>query len=110
MVYKTAGTILPVTIHKLQKEGLKIAEELLINTKDDPKFQASRGWADNFMERFSISLRRQTHIGQKLSSGSIQLAKLFVESFNKLIETNKYPLEAICNTDQTPIYTTPAFK
>ena len=101
---------LAVSVPGLKKQALKVAETLLINQKDDTKFYASRGWLTNWMNRFNVSIRRTTHVGQKMSPISLSQAKKFVAEFESLISKHKYELDAIANVDETPIYWCPNFK
>lgn len=71
---------------------------------DKKIFLASRGWLDCFMNRYNLSIRQKTKIGQKLP---IDLSSQ-LESFYKFIEThhqkNQYHLSQIANMDETPIF------
>ena len=56
------GGIAINTVH-LRLQAKLIAKKMKLNQSE---FKASRGWASNFMSRHNLSVRRQTHISQKL--------------------------------------------
>jgi transposase-like protein len=95
---------LPVSITTLKKKALEIASDLNINTEEETQFLASRGWADNFMRRFAITLRRKTHVGSKITQTSLKDAKKFIQDFQDLVKKWDYDLDAIGNMDETPVF------
>ena len=67
------------------------------------EFKASRGWASNFMSRYNLSVRRRTHISQKLPADIEEKLMNFQQFIIKMRREKDYPLSLIGNADQTPL-------
>jgi len=70
----------------------------------NPNFKASEGWVRKFLSRNKLVLRMQTHISQSLPKDLEDKIKEFRETVKKIREKSDYPLEFICNMDETPLY------
>ena len=66
-------------------------------------FKASVGWCRRFMRRNLLSLRRRTHIAQKLPSDFEDKLISFQRYIIKLRKLYDYELSQIGNADQTPL-------
>ena len=80
--------------------ALKMAKELNIPVTD---FKASVNWCYRFMSRHSLSVRRRTHIAQKLPRDFEDKLVEFQKFIIKLRKDRIYPMCAIGNADQTPL-------
>ena len=67
-------------------------------------FSASRGWLENFLSQNHFSLRRRTTVSQSLPDQLINKASNFVLRVRKLRHIHQYPLSAIGNMDETPLW------
>ena len=67
-------------------------------------FVASRGWLRRFLERWELSLRRRTTMGQRLLADLIDKVVRFVMSTQKQRIKHKYSLSGIGNMDETPLW------
>ena len=66
-------------------------------------FKASVGWCRRFMRRNLLSVRRRTHITQKLPSDFEDKLISFQRYIIKLRKLYDYELSQIGKTDQTPL-------
>ena len=66
--------------------------------------QASEGWVRKFLSRNNLVLRMRTHISQNLPKDLEDKIKEFHEAVRKINEKSDYPLEFICNMDETPLF------
>ena len=87
---------LRVTRQAIMRKALELCQQI--------DFKASRGWLENFMNRFELSLRKKTHQSQRLPKDVAMRTKNFFIFYRKYLET--YPIEEsdIIAADQTPIY------
>ena len=69
-----------------------------------PNFKASDGWVRKFMKRNDLVLRVRTHISQNLPKDLEEKIKYFRAEVEKIRENSDYPLEYICNMDETPVF------
>ena len=69
-----------------------------------PNFKASDGWVRKFMKRNDLVLRVRTHISQNLPKDLEEKIKYFRTEVEKIRENSDYPLEYICNMDETPVF------
>lgn len=69
-----------------------------------PNFKASDGWVRRFMKRNSLVLRARTHISQKLPNDLEGKIQDFRKEVKQIHENSDYPLDCICNMDETPVY------
>ena len=67
------------------------------------EFKASCGWASNFMSKHNFSVRRRTHISQKLPADIEEKLMNFQQFIIKMRWEKDYPLSLIGNADQTPL-------
>ena len=70
----------------------------------NPDFKASEGWLRKFMWRNNLVLRARTHISQCLPKDLEEKIRLFREEVKKIQENSDYPLQYICNMDETPVF------
>ena len=69
-----------------------------------PNFKASDGWVRKFMKRNDLVVHVRTHISQKLPMDLEEKIKCFQAEVEKIRENSDYPLEYICNMDETPVF------
>ena len=67
-------------------------------------FAASRGWLENFCKRNNFSLRRKTTVSQRLPQELIPKVTGFIMHTRHLRYIKQYPLGAIGNMDETPLW------
>jgi len=67
-------------------------------------FKASDGWVRKFMKRNKLVLRVHTHISQSLPKDLENKIKQFHEEISKIHDNSAYPLQYVCNMDETPVY------
>ena len=96
---KRLGGIAINTVH-LRLQAKLIAKKMKLNQSE---FKASRGWASNFMSRHNLSVRRRTHISQKLPADIEEKLMNFQQFIIKMRREKDYPLSLIGNADQTPL-------
>lgn len=88
----------PVSRRAIKVKALREARNRNIPQTD---FKASYGWCRRLMRRSGLSLRRRTTIAQKLPTEKlIQYQKHVI----KLRKLHNYPLSAMGNADETPVY------
>lgn len=98
-----------VTERRLQGYGVSTAEiriTALKIAKKDPKardFKASTDWCYSFLKRHNLSIRRRTHISQKLPEDYEEKLSNFQSFVIKMRKRNRYSLSQIGNADQTPL-------
>lgn len=98
-----------VTERRLQGYGVSTAEiriTALKIAKKDPKardFKASTDWCYSFLKRHNLSIRRRTHISQKLPEDYKEKLSNFQSFVIKMRKRNRYSLSQIGNADQTPL-------
>ena len=69
-----------------------------------PTFKASDGWVRKFMERNNLVLRCKTHVSQTLPKDLEEKISSFRNEVASVFQDGDYPLDYICNMDETPIY------
>ena len=94
----------------LRTAGISINNQLLLNearrianSHGIEGFLGTLSWLDGFKKRHDIVYRRPTRTSQKLSPDSVEMLGKFQKEFLVLVESHGYPLEAICNIDETGI-------
>ena len=88
-----------------EKESNKKAVELYNTTiKGEQDFQGSNGWLENFMSRYSLSLRRKTTQSQRLPVDLVPKIHRFILYFRKLITEKSYLEENIWAFDETAVW------
>ena len=70
----------------------------------NPTFKASDGWVRKFMKRNNLVLRCRTHISQSLPKDLEQKITAFRAEVASIFENADYPLDFICNMDETPVF------
>ena len=88
----------PVSVKSAQVKAFQIAQQM----DTDSDFKCSRGWIRNFFTRYNLVLRKRTHQAS-FNETTQEDIKSFIAEVKKLIESN-YPLKAILNMDETPIF------
>ncbi len=67
-------------------------------------FKASDGWVRRFMKRNNLVLRCRTHISQNLPKDLEDKIKAFHAEVSAIFDNSDFPLQFICNMDETPVY------
>ncbi len=67
-------------------------------------FKASDGWVRKFMKRNNLVLRCRTHISQNLPQDLEDKIKTFHAEVSAIFDNSDFPLQFICNMDETPVY------
>ena len=70
---------LRVTRQAIMRKALELCQQI--------DFKASRGWLENFMNRFELSLRKKTHPSQRLPKDVAMRTKKKFIFFRKYLET-----------------------
>lgn len=72
------------------------------------RFVSVRRWVYKFMERFGLSIRRRTHVGQKLSGHLLAVKQNFGKIISQRFSTNgtlaNVPAKFCLNMDQTAVF------
>lgn len=98
-----------VTDRRLRGYGLSTTElrlkalHLAKQNDANAQFRASVDWAHAFMTRSDLSIRRRTHIAQKLPSDFEDQLTKFQSFIINLRKKHHYSLSQIGNADQTPL-------
>ena len=82
----------------LRLKAREFAREMKISD-----FLASNSWAHRFMRRKELSIRRRTHIAQRLPDELEEKTMAFQRFILKRRREHTYPLSRIGNADQTPL-------
>ena len=90
---------LSISTTELRLKALNIAK----NTENAQQFKASIDWCYGFMKRHDLSIRRRTHISQKLPEDVDDKLTQFQSFVIKQRKRHNYPLSQIGNADQTPL-------
>ena len=88
-----------VSVKSAQVKAFQIAKQMEI----DSDFKCSRGWIKNFFTRYNLVLRKRTHKASFNETTQKDIMS-FIAEVKKLIESHNYPLKAILNMDETPIF------
>lgn len=88
-----------VSTTELRLKALHLAKQNDANAQ----FRASVDWAHAFMKRSDLSIRRRTHIAQKLPSDFEDQLTKFQSFIINLRKKHHYSLSQIGNPDQTPL-------
>ena len=88
---------LRVTQSNIQRKALQLYS-------GDGDFSASRGWVENFNKRNGFCLCRRTTVSRSLPLDLIPKVSSFVLQVRKLRQEHQYPLSAIGNMDETPLW------
>lgn len=91
----------PVSRGAVKVKALREARNRNISQAE---FKASYGWCRRMMRRCGLSLRRRTTIAQKLSSNYTEKLIEFQKHVIKMRKLHNYPLCAMGNADETPVY------
>ena len=88
-----------ITGKSLRQQALMLHKE-----KGNQSFKASSGWFTSFKKRHNITFRRSTHVSQK----PVEIVNDKVDKFLKYVirmrKIRNYPLHAIGNMDETPVW------
>ena len=87
-----------VSTRELRKEAKKIAKRQKITT-----FGGSVNWVYAFLRRHNLSIRRRTHIAQKLPGDYEDKLTEFQQFIIRQRKQHDYDLSQIGNADQTPL-------
>ncbi|KAF0718325.1 Aste57867_1761 [Aphanomyces stellatus] len=87
----------PVTPQMLQIMGLEAATDLGL----DDVFQASRAWMMGFLNRFNLSLRARTRVGQDTQEDGQEVLANFSRRVQAVVE--EHNIDVIYNADQTGV-------
>jgi hypothetical protein len=87
-----------VSTAKLGFKGLHLAKKT-----NNANFRASLAWSYAFLKRHNLSIRRRTHIAQKLPSDYEDQLTKFQSYIIGLRKKTNYDLSQIGNADQTPL-------
>ena len=88
-----------VSTKDIRLKALQIAKEIGILGS----FKASVGWTRRFMKRNYLSVRRRTHMAQKLPKDFEEKVIQFQRFIIGKRRNNNYELSQIGNADQTPL-------
>ena len=77
---------------------------LALITPVKPSFKASDGWVRKFMKRNNLVLRAKTHISQALPKDLEEKISAFRRQVTSIFENGDFPLEFVCNMDETPVF------
>ena len=86
-------------LNLLKLKLFQIAKQMEI----DSDFKCSRGWIRNFFTRYNLVLRKRTHKASFNETTQKDIMS-FIAEVKNLIESHNYPLKAILNMDETPIF------
>ena len=95
--------MLPTCVARVSTVQGRIKAKVFAKESGITDFQASRNWCYRFMERHNISIRRRTHISQKLPEDHADRLVEFQQFIIKKRTLLKPPLSLIGNADQTPL-------
>jgi len=87
-----------ISTSELRLKGLHLAKKT-----NNSNFHASVAWSYAFLKRHHLSIRRRTHIAQKLPSDYEDQLTNFQSFIIGLRKKNNYDLSQIGNADQTPL-------
>ena len=88
---------LHVTRSDIQKKAVQLYQ-------GESDFLASRGCLERFLQRNGFSLRRRTTVSQSLPDVLLHKVSTFILHVRKLRRQHQYPLSAIGNMDETPVW------
>ena len=99
------------TIRERRSAGARVTgkfiktEALRLHKRNgNQQFRASSGWLQKFMRRHKLATRRATHVAQKSQAELDDRAQVFIRRIIKMRREHSYPLHAIGNMDETPIW------
>lgn len=70
----------------------------------DDDFTASRGWLENFFQRYGLSLRRRTTVSQRLPKDLEPKVASFILNVRRQRLRKQYSIGNIGNMDETPLW------
>jgi hypothetical protein len=82
---------------------LKAKAKAIVSSKY-PAFRASKGWAEKFMRRHSLSLRAKTSVSQKLPADLEAKLERFLKQVQVQRKAIDYSPDRIINMDETPMF------
>ena len=96
-------TILSTKISGLVEEKLscRLKGRAVVRRTGIDNFKVSASWAYRFMGRHGLSVRRRTHIAQRLRDDVDEKTRLFQQFIIEHRHQHDYPLSRIGNADQT---------
>ena len=83
--------------------SLRLKAKTIAKAAGNEEFKASQGWAYRFMGRHGLSVRRRTHLSQRLPDDIEAKTRSFQRFVIKKRKAYDYPLASIGNADQTPL-------
>ena len=89
--------------HAISTTALRLKARGLAGVHGADDFKASPCWAYRFMDRHGLSVRRRTHIAQRLPEDLEDKTIKFQRYVIKIRREHEYPLSRIGNADQTPL-------
>ena len=112
--FKLLESDLCAWISEIRSRGLTVSRmsiraKALLMSQDkkyeiDQNFKASAGWCTRFMNRNGLTIRRRTHIAQKLPNDVNDKVAGFHKFVIDMRKKQQYDLAQIGNMDETPMY------
>ena len=82
---------------------VKIKAKIIAKQMKIANFNASQGWCYRFFQRHKLSMRRRTHIAQRLPEDYEEKVTDFQRFIIQQRKRNDYAPDQIGNADQTPL-------
>ena len=95
---KREAECVPISTQVIRCKALSLIHSV------NPTFKASDGWVRKFMKRNNLVLRARTHISQSLPKDLEQKITAFRAEVASIFDSGDYPLDFICNMDETPVF------
>ena len=89
--------------HAISTISLRLKARVIAEKRGLTEFKASKSWAYRFMGRHELSVRRRSHISQRLPDDIEDKTIRFQQYVIKLRRQHDYPLCRIGNADQTTL-------
>ena len=91
---------------RVTRKGIQLKALELYNStiKGELEFQASNGWLEKFMSRYSLSLRRKTTQSQRLAADLVPKIHRFILYFRKLMTEKSCNEENIWAFEETGVW------
>ena len=87
----------------MQSKALELYETLHGGSPEG-QFKASKEWLSRFLKRNDLCTRVITSDGQKIPTDASDLAKKFIDECQVSLAEREYPMFAIGNMDETPMW------